>query len=193
MTYQFDYGQIDGTPYAENQWAKGSILTDSGIIFTDVEMKFEAVSGLLAIRHNADSVYLRPSVVTEFQYHIDGQLHLYKNGFYAPSVKVKKEDYLQVIHEGDWSIYKQVKKEYKEANFDPVFNTGNRFDSFQDANRYIVKSPDGSWSTLSPTRRNINRLFGSRSGEVNSFIRSNGLNLSNDVDLGRIFEFASGT
>jgi len=191
MAFRYDYGTIEGTPYADNQWAKGSFLTDSGVIFTDVEMKFEAVSGLLAIRHNADSVYLRPSIVTEFQYHIDGQSHLYKNGFEAPSARVKKDDYLQVLHQGDWSIYKHVKKEFKEANFDPVFSTGNRFDSFQDANRYIVKSPDGSWSIFSPTRRNITRLFGSNSGDVNSFIRSNNLNLSNDGDLARVFEFAS--
>jgi hypothetical protein len=192
VTYQFDYETVEGTPYASNQWAKGSMLTESGFIFTDVEMKFEAVAGLLVIRHNADSVYLRPSIVTEFQYNIDGESFLFKNGFEANGVRITKENYLLVLHEGEWSIYKQIRKQFKEANFDPVFNTGNRFDSFQEANRYLVKSPDGSWSTLIPTRRNLNRLFGSKSGKVSSFISANNLNINDDNHLGQIFEFASG-
>lgn len=192
VTYQFDYETVEGTPYLTNIWRKGSFLTESGIIFTDVDMKFEAVAGLLVIQHNADSVYLRPSVVKEFQYHGNGQAYLFKNGYDVNDVRITKETYLMVLHEGDWSIYKHVRKQFKIANFDPVFSTGSRVDSFQDVSRYIVRSPDGTWSTLNPTRRNINRLFGSKSGDVTSFIRSNGLDLGDDYHLGQIFEFASG-
>jgi hypothetical protein len=191
VTYQFDYETVEGTPYTTNHWTKGSFLTESGVIFTDVDMKFEAVAGLLVIQHNADSVYLRPSIVKQFQYGVNGQSYLYKNGYDVKDLRITNETYLMVLHEGDWSIYKHVRKQYKEADFDPVFSTGNRMDSFQDINRYIIKSPDGTWSTLNPTRRNINRLFGSNSGEVTSFIRAKNLDLSNDFHLGQIFEFAS--
>ena len=192
MGYNANAGYYEGNPFYHNEWKKGSFRTTSGNIFADVDMKYEAYTGALVIRHKGDSVYTNTSVVTEFQYDHLGMPIQFKNGFYDERNDITKEKYLQVIYEGKWSAYKDVTVIFKEANFDPVFMTGNRYDTFEQKNRYMVKNPDGEWAALIPRRRSLNRFFGDISGEVRDFVSDNHLDYGNDVHLMRIFEYASG-
>ncbi len=191
VPYQFNYDLLKGHPYHIDQWNVGSFRTSSSIVFTDVPMKFDSYSGFLAIRFEQDSVFMKPAVVTEFQYSVNGMPYLFKNGYFEYDLKIKPESYLMVISEGTWSIYVETRKVYKKANYDAVFNTGSRFDELVEANRYLVKRPDNSWIEIVPSRRTVLRLFGRNSDEVADYVRLNRLTYTKDVDLARIFEHAS--
>ena len=183
--------EVQGHPYAHNVWAKGSFRTRMNNEYTDVDLKFDAYSNALVILYKADSLQVKADVVSEFDYVVGNQTYVFKNGFDTTLDRLTPQAYLMVLSEGTWSIYKEVKKAYKKSNFDPTYFTGNRFDWYEDANRYIVKSPDGSFSELRPTRRNLIRLFGEKGRQMDQYIRQRGFDLENDAHLSHIFEFAS--
>lgn len=189
--YKHDYNLILGHPYLHNEWSKGSFRTNGGAVYSNVAMKFESNSGLLAIFNEVDSLFMKPSVVAEFQYTHNGIPYLFKNGFYDRDIDLDIVHYLHVLSEGSWSIYREYRKEVKPANFDPVFNTGSRFDRLVETSRYLVKSPDGRWSEVNPNRRNLTRLFGDQGRDVVDFARKNNLRYDKDDDLIQIFEQAS--
>jgi len=189
--YKHDYNLILGHPYLHNEWSKGSFRTNGGAVYSNVAMKFESNSGLLAIYNEVDSLFMKPSVVAEFQYTHNGIPYLFKNGFFDRDIKLDIVHYLHVLSEGSWSIYRQYRKEVKPSNYDPVFNTGSRFDRLVENSRYLVKSPDGRWSEVNPNRRNLTRLLGDRGRDVVDFARKNNLSYDKDEDLIQIFEYAS--
>lgn len=189
--YKHDYNLIMGHPYLHSEWSEGSFRTNGGAMYSNVKMKFESNSGLLAIFNDTDSLFMKPSVVAEFQYTHKGIPYQFKNGFYDRDVDLDIVNYLHVLSEGPWSIYRHYKKDVKPANFDPVFNTGSRFDRLVEESRYLVKSPDGKWSEINPNRRNLTRLFGDHGRDVVAYARANHLQYDEDEDLIQIFEHAS--
>lgn len=189
--YKHDYNLILGHPYLHNEWSTGSFRTKGGTVYSNVAMKFESNSGLLAIYNDVDSLFMKPSVVAEFQYTHNGIPYSFKNGFYDRDVNLDIVHYLHVLSEGKWSIYREYRKVVKPANYDPVFNTGSRFDRLVEDSRYLVKGPDGKWSELNPNRRNLSRLFGDNGRAVISYARQHNLDYDEDDDLIQIFEHAS--
>ncbi len=189
--YKHDYNLIMGHPYLHNEWSVGSFRTNGGAVYSNVKMKYESNSGLLAIYNDTDSLFMKPAVVAEFQYSHKGIPYLFKNGFYDRDIDLDSIHYLHVLSEGPWSIYRHYHKEVKPSNFDPVFNTGSRFDRLVEDSRYLVKSPDGKWSEVNPNRRNLTRLFGDQGRDVIAYARANSLKYDKDDDLIQIFEHAS--
>lgn len=191
VPYTFDYGILQGHPYHHPNWVTGSFRTSSNMVFTDVPMKFDSYSGFLAIQINQDSVFMKPAMVTEFQYTVVGQPYLFKNGYFEYDLGVKPEAYFMVLSEGKFTLLKDVAKIYKKADFDAVFNTGSKFDRLLETPRYIVKKPDGTFTAVLANRRQMLPLFGANRGNVQQYVRSNRLDFGKDADLARIFDFAS--
>lgn len=191
VPYTFDYGILQGHPYHHPNWVTGSFRTSSNMVYTDVPMKFDSYSGFLAIQINQDSVFMKPAMVTEFQYTVVGQPYLFKNGYFEYDLGVKPEAYFMVLSEGKFTLLKDVAKIYKKADFDAVFNTGSKFDRLLETPRYIVKKPDGTFTAVLANRRQMLPLFGANRGNVQQYVRSNRLDFGKDADLARIFDFAS--
>lgn len=191
VPYTFDYAILQGHPYHHPAWVKGTFRTTSSMVFTDVPMKYDSYSGFLAIQLEQDSVFMKPAMVTEFQYTVAGQPYLFKNGFFEYDLGVKPEAYFLVLSEGKFTLLKDVAKIYKKANYDAVFNTGSKFDQLIETPRYLVRKPDGSFTAVLANRRQMLPLFGANRGKVQEYVRSNRLDFGKDADLARIFDYAS--
>lgn len=190
-TYNANAGIIDGTPFYNTTWQKGTIKATDGNVYSGLDLKFESYSSLLMVKFKGDSLIVFPQVITEFIFDNNGKPLVFKNGFYDEKLKIERNRYFQVIKEGYWSAYKDVSKELKESDFDPVFQTGSRVDQFVDKERYLFVNPQGEWTALMPRRRSVERFFGHKSGQVRDFVRKNGLDYDNDEHLAQIFEYVN--
>jgi hypothetical protein len=192
FTYNHNYGVVLGSPFLHEEWSTGTVRARDGNVYTDISMRFEAWNGLVNIVHQADSVWLRPEFVTEFSYNQRGQQYTFRNGFIIPSVDVTRNQYLHILHEGEWSVYRDVKKNFRPADRPEPYQANRQtFDSFQENIRFLVRTPDDQWSEIRPGRRTINRLFGDLSRDVNAYIRRNDLSYTNEEHLALIFAEAS--
>ncbi len=189
--YNSNAGYYEGTPFFNSQWVKGSVITSAGNLLEQVEMKYEAFSQLLMVKHKGDSTYIHPQIVKGFSFDDNGKRYSFSNGHFDENLRIDRNKYLQVLAEGKWSLYKDVQKVFKEANFDPVFQTGNRYDNFSEQTRYLFVNPQGEWIALIPRRRSVERFFGEQSGKVRDFVRQNDLDYANDTHLAQLFEFVN--
>ncbi len=180
---------IEGHPFAHNMWVKGTFRTVNNNDYKDVEMKFEAVNGLLLIRLDAGTAAADPNVVREFHYNFDSRDYTFRNGYDNPSLGISPEDYLMVLYKGENTVYKQFRKVFKKSDFNVMLNIGDRHDSFQDQSRYFVERPNGEWVSFNATRRGLNRLFPGNRRAIASYIRINYLDLNVDGDLAQIIEY----
>lgn len=191
-TYNANAGIIDGTPFYNTSWQKGSIKANDGNSYDALDLKFDAFSSLLMIKFKGDSLIVFPQVIGEFTLNNNGKPEHFKNGYYDEKLKIERTKYLQVIAEGYWSLYKDVQKELKESDFDPVFQTGSRVDQFVDKHRYLFVNPQGEWSNLPLRRRQIERFFGEESEKVRDYVRQNNLDYDNEEHLARIINYVNG-
>jgi hypothetical protein len=180
---------IIGTPFFNDSWRNGSITASGGNTFNDVTIKFDSHSSLVMVKHRGDSLYLYPQVISEFTLNTDNGILLFKNGHYDEKLKLDRTKYLQVLQEGYWSLYKDVQKQLKEADFDPVFQIGSRDNQFVENVRYLFVNPKGEWNALPLRRRQIERFFGDELGKVREYVRANNLNIESEADLSKIFEY----
>jgi hypothetical protein len=191
-SYNANAGIIEGTPFYNTTWRKGTIKATDGNIYSGIDLKFESYNSLLMVKYKQDSLIVFPQVITEFSFDDAGTPIVFKNGHYDEKLKIERTRYLQVINEGYWSAYKDVSKELKEANFDPVFQTGSRVDQFVEKDRYLLVNPQGEWTSMTnPRRRSMERFFGDKSREVREFVRQNNLEYDNEAHLARIFEYVN--
>jgi hypothetical protein len=184
-------GYFEGTPFFNSNWEKATIKTSAGNVIENVDVKYESFSQLLMVRHKGDSTYLRPQIISEFSFDQDEKRIRFTNGHYNESLRIDRNKYLKVLTEGYWSLYKDVQKVYKEANYDPVFQTGNRYDRFEEQTRYLFVNPKGEWTALIPRRRAVERFFGDRARDVREFVRAENLDYGKDADLIKIFEYVN--
>jgi hypothetical protein len=191
-TYNHDYGIVLGSPFLHDEWSTGTVRIRDGNVYNEISMRFEAYNGLVNIVHQADSVWLRPEFVTEFSYYHRGRQYTFRNGFIVPSVDVARNQYLHVLHEGEWSAYRDVKKIFKPAERPEPYQANRQtFNSFEESSRILVRTPDDQWSEIRPGRRSLNRLFGDLSRDVNAYIRRNDLSYGNEEHLALIFAEAN--
>jgi hypothetical protein len=192
FTYNHDYGIVLGSPFLHDEWSTGTVRVRDGNVYNDISMRFEAWNGIINIVHQADSVWLRPEFVTEFSYVHRGRQYTFRNGFIIPSADVSRNQYLHVLHEGEWSVYREVKKVFRPADRPEPYQANRQtFDSFQESSRFLVRTPGDEWSEIRPGRRALNRLFGDLSRDVNAYIRRNDLSYTNEEHLALIFAEAS--
>ncbi len=195
-TFDFGSSEVDGHPYLSLHWIEGSFRTTAGRIHTAVPMKFEAYTGRLAVLSATDSLYLKPEVVVEFEYVDQGRVRRFRNGIEGipeegtrwPSTD---KTYLEVVHEGNWSLYLDVRKVVRPADFDPVFQSGSRVARLVVQERYLIRRPDGTMEPWNPSRRNLRVFGGELAREAQRFARSERVDFDNPEHLARLFEHVS--
>lgn len=101
----------DGSPYMKDEFSESIVIFKSGEVFEEVPLRYnifndqfeaEMEKGVYALK--------RGSVVTEV---IIDDRHFE----YSPYIYMSKEKagYLELLHKGDYSLYRQLQVEFKEA------------------------------------------------------------------------------
>lgn len=180
--------QIVGHPYLHNEWIQGSFTVQGEGSYDEFTLKFEIVSGLVGVMFQGDSLYLRPQLVPEFRYTVAGEEYIFRNGFRLGDVNLTRETYLRVLHDQPegWSVFMHYRKVFLDAEQPRPYGDYRRDPIFDERFVYVVRSPEGVWSTLRPTRRNIGRLF-EDGREATRFMREQDLNLNRPADMARLF------
>jgi hypothetical protein len=193
MTQSAFPDQILGHPYLHNDWKQGAFSIQGEAEYDELQLKFELVSGVVGVMFQGDSLYLRPQLVPQFRYNVNGEEFLFRNGFRLGDVNLSRDTYLRVLFDevDEWSLFMHYRKVFLDAEQPRPYGDYRRDPVFEERYVYLVRSPEGEWSTFRPTRRNIGRLF-EDGREANNYIRSNNLNYTSIHDMSRLFKHLAG-
>jgi hypothetical protein len=183
------YYGIEGAPYHFNDFLEGAFHHTGVGRYEQVMIRYNAYEDWLEIVADSDSLILNPKAVGSFEFKHNGVYYLYRNGYRSQDNRIERENYLQVLYDGSAVFMKRHNKELKKANFDPVFNTGSKYDRFVENESYYMAGSGGDH--LEPVRlrrRDVLDLMGDYSDQIAKFARDNRLNYRSEADVLKMLE-----
>ncbi|MDF7811053.1 hypothetical protein [Hymenobacter sp. YC55] len=154
---------VIGTPYADNRWLLARITLSTKLPLAPVPLKYDVLNQRLLMRpldRGVDSLQLDDRAVTRFELDdpVPGTTTIRKRvfrRFEEALVPNQRMDYVEVLHEGRYSLLKRYVKLLRKANNTGAYNTGQQYDQVEDKNVYYLRRPDAS---LVPLKLSVKTL-----------------------------------
>ncbi|WP_421942483.1 hypothetical protein [Pedobacter sp.] len=180
------YGDVTGTPYLYNYWAKGTVKTTNGQVTRDMFLKYDVVSEKLLFQTSkGDSMYFADPVL-EFEIMPSNSTLPIKftNGF-PKSENISSPGFLENIAVGKITLY-------KKHNISTVENkaySGAMNKTFKPTSATYYIHKDAKLNKISPSKKSVVSLVPTKEKEITEFIQQNNTNFKNDGDLKKLFDF----
>ncbi len=160
LTVDTRYEGLVGTPYFLPNWSNGQVDLVGGKTDTNVPLKFDAARQALILlrpRQGNDSIIIDRTTVQNFRLdNGNGQVYLFRR---YPSAKTNDADaiggYFLVLYEGKSSLLKRVTKTFQAASYKGAYASGDRFDTYTDANSYYLLKPDQSLTKVKLSKKSL--------------------------------------
>jgi hypothetical protein len=161
-----------GTRFLFADWAKATVVDNSGAIFSQGLFNFDKVGQNLYMqlqdtnavlhvnKHQVKSVTLTDGTVT---YVLKKVSALDTNNFYNALV------------EGDkYSLYRFTKTTFVPSDYtsNGIVTSGNLYDEYKDEVTYYVIFPNGSVHETSLKKKSVKNLFGAEKAKVDNFFKA---------------------
>ena len=145
------YG-LKGSPYAENRWLPALITLSNNKPLAPVPLKYDVLDHRLLMRTLArpnDSLQLDDRQVVRFVLQEPatafgpGRQRVFRRFAEAPLDK-QRSDYVEVLHEGQYTLLKHYLRSMKKANYQGAYSTDQRYDEIEDKSVYYLHTSTGS-------------------------------------------------
>lgn len=179
---------INGSPYLNEveTFTSGSFIADDTILVKDVLLRFNAYSQQFEIKDNNEIKALQAnerikSVNLNNRYFIN---HLYFNG------KFFEKGFMEVIYEGEISIYKKNVCQIKEGYYNATVSAGHKNDSFSHEEEYYIKTEsDQNPKKFFLGKSAFLKELGDKKESVKSYMKKNKLSPKKDDELMEILKY----
>lgn len=182
------YTNVEGSAFLSDQWAKGMVKIADGRTFKDVLLKYDEVKDELYFKDKKGDTLIFVDPVREFkvEYASGDELHekLFRNG-YKNIPNSTENSFFEVLSEGTAQLLKRTTKsivESKEYNSTTVVK---RFD--ENIKYYIIVSE--KVFPIKRDKKSILAVLTNKQPQLESYMRTNNINLKNDEDLVKLMAY----
>ncbi len=188
------YYGVMGTPYLNDKWTPAIITALDGKKHENTPVLYNAHYDLVEAVVGKDTLILNSRLITSVEMPVtdaNGVRYVkLKNGFTSASEKIESTNFFEMVYEGsEFTLMRKHYKHLKPSDFNPAYNTGSKFDEFQMQTTTYVKTADGQIQKVKTNRRDILRLMGDKSKQVEDYVKKEKLKYEADADLVRIFAY----
>lgn len=182
------YVDMEGSPYLQDNWAKGEVKMANGDVFTDVDLKYDLVGDILLFKNKKEEPLEFVQPVKEFSiiYSNKGEVEniTYRNGYPAHE-GLSEQNFYKVIADGKTSL---LKKETKVVRNETSYNSATITKKlFSNEVYYIYK--DGKFTRVKKDQKSLLVALKGQEGKLKEFIKSNKLSLKEDKDLAKLISY----
>ncbi|MDA9555003.1 hypothetical protein N9R54_02095 [Pelobium sp.] len=184
---EISYTDVTGTPFLFDAWIKGTVELENGLKYKDVPLKFSAYKDELFFKDSkSDNMLAFVVPVKTFVLDIANDSKVYRNGF--PDIdSFNGKSYYEVISDGTTKL---LYKSYKTLLEIKPYNSATVEKRFSDnANYYVFK--DGVMRKFKPSKKDVLALFSNKSTEIDTYLKSEKIDLKKNEDLKKLFEYCS--
>jgi hypothetical protein len=184
--------ESEGSPYINEEWIEGKVYNQSGSRTTNMNMRFNAYEGYLEVQYNNGILALDPSTIKGFSYTDQGKQHLFMNGFQSAEHEIKKEDFFEILYNGNVKFLKRHYITRVEAT-EPDISTGKYVDTYLPKEQFYLVHSDGSMKRIKLRRRKVLRMFGNEHKDaIKKYAQEQNLSFRNSGDVALIVRFMDG-
>ncbi|MBF9140480.1 hypothetical protein [Hymenobacter properus] len=139
-----------GSPYADARWLPAQITLTNNLPLAPVPLKYDVLEHRLLMRAPArptDSLQLDDTRVVRFVLNEPAtalgpaRQRVFRRFAEAPTAN-HKQDYVEVLHQGRYTLLKHYLKTLKKANYQGAYNTDSHYDEIEDKTVYYLLTPE---------------------------------------------------
>jgi hypothetical protein len=188
------YYGVMGTPYLNDKWTPAVITALDGKKHENTPVLYNAHYDLIEAVVGKDTLILNSRLITSVEMPVtdaNGVRYVkLKNGYSSASEKIEPTNFFEILYEGSgFTLMRKHYKHLKPSDFNAAYNTGSKFDEFQLQSTTFIKTQDGDIQKIRTNRRDILKLMGDKSKQVEDYIKKEKLKYDDDTHLGRIFAY----
>jgi hypothetical protein len=184
--------ESEGSPYLNEEWINGKIYTQSGSKTTQMMMRYNAYDGYLEVQYNNGVLALDPTTIKGFSFTQEGQQHLFMNGYSSSQHDIQKQDFFEVLYNGNMKLLKRHYITRVEAT-EPDISTGKYVDTYIQKERfYLVKSDDSMEEIKLRRGKVLSMLNNNYRNAIKQYKRDRNLSFRDEQDVAKIVEYLDG-
>lgn len=181
--------KIEGTPYFNPNWTKGSVHLRSNSKADEVLLRFNTNTNELEFKKDDEILIAIPRVVTAFNLlNQDDEKTYFKSGFKSPEHDIYPGLFLRIIHDGKIKLVAHHDTEFMRAHsVNPL--TGKKVSRYISKKDYYLISEDGKFHDIKLKRKHILRAVGEKKDLLRSFAKTNDLDFGEENDVAEILSY----
>ncbi|WP_199141200.1 hypothetical protein [Pedobacter sp. ASV12] len=183
------YTEVTGSPYYMDAWTKGIIRFKDGRIVNGADLKYDQVQDQLLFLNSKGEALELTEPVLEFKLGFKGidnaNDKLFRLGF-KPTGKNTEKSFYEILSDGN---VKFIKKTFKTILENKEFNSATTTKKIVDRDVYYVVKSDNLPVQVSKNEKSILAAIGDKNAELTAYIKTNKLNLKEDSDILKLFEY----
>lgn len=186
MTFDKSTRSVEGSPFLHDEWILGSVFTNSGGTFEDVDLRYNVYRDYLSYRKQGLEYILSPDRVAAFEMKVSSGAKPLR--FERRVYEGRNPQYYQIVFDGQSvDLVQRYSKKFLRgrANTDG-YSAGRNKDRFIDESDLLL-ARDGKLEDLKKNRRGVLKKAGSHRKELQRFVKQNGLSYKKTSDLVIIF------
>ncbi len=174
---------VKGSPYLYEGYKFGAILKNDEVVVQNVALKYNVYNDLFKGKMNLNVSEDQAQIIIKSK---DYKIKLGDELF----VVGKGESYYQVIHSGaKYSLLKKHSKVYYESVQATTSLTRDSPARYKDKLAYYLVDAKGNYSDFPTSKKKVIKLLANQQDQIKGFIKKNKIDVSDDNDLKRLFEY----
>jgi hypothetical protein len=182
------YTDVSGSPFLSDQWVKGMVKLVDGRTYKDVLLKYDQLKDELYFQDKKKDTLIFVDPVREFkvEYAANDEMHekLFRNG-YKNIPNSTENSFFEVLSDGTAQLLKRTTKSISESKEYNSTTVVKHFD--ENVKYYIIVS-----EKVIPVKRDKKSILAAltnKQPQLESFMRTNNINLKNDEDLSKLMAY----
>ena len=175
---------IDGSPYLKDEFTLGDIITKDDIIYKNVPLRYNIYNDDIEFEMSEGSYLAISNPKKMKEIHIGDDVFIY-------AIKRKKKGeqygYYKLVEDGKIQLLSRYNIVFKEATNTTGYNAAQPPQFNRNANSLYVKLGTKEPQQLGK-KKEIEKVFGSESKEILSYIKKTKLNIRKEQDLVKLIQ-----
>lgn len=179
------YTAIDGSPFLIDNWTKGDVKTDKGVINKDIDLKYDMVDDRVTFRNPGGQEMDFVHLITSFTlYTQEGNRHFKR---FSEISEYNGLPFFEVMGEGEKLIL--LKKTTRAIMENKAYGSATTTRSFSDNTRYFLLKKDGTYEKVKKDKKAIMTALADKTSEMEAFVKENKTDFKKESDLSKLMTY----
>jgi hypothetical protein len=188
MNIQNKKTTTEGSYYYNDNWYIGKLELFSGEIINDYPLKLDLKFNQIDIKVNESVKIITAGAIKEIVWRNSlGSIEVLRNTSLYKDFK-GSNGFFSVLVEGNITLMKKMELTLLEGNYNGAIDAGNENSKYVKKEKYYILK-DYKINKIRKSRRIVSQLLSDQITKIEEFVDANNLNLKEEDDLIRVFDY----
>jgi len=176
---------VQGTPYLNDQFEPGKIITPEDSVFSNIELRYNAFTDDIEFKQGENIFNIAyKTIVKKAEF---GGKSFGCRSFEADGVNVR-DGFFEILTEGKITLLARYQIKFLEKEEAQAFSDAQPA-RFEEVDKQYFFISEGNPAKLIPNKKGLLKIFGAKSNDMDSYISKNKLSVKEDESFIKIINY----